>query len=294
MKHIIVVNPVSGRKKGVKYAVAIQTLLKKNNIHSSIFISKYSGHILHEITELVAKDTYRFYCVGGDGTLNELVSSVVYTDSEIVVIPGGTGNDFNKSISKYTSMRKIINTSISKESTKTDVIKIGKNSYCINILNMGFDALIAKNVDKFRNIPLISGKLKYNLSIFYSMFPNRSYIFKIRTKDKILKGKFTLLAIGNGKYYGGGICPCPDADLFDGKLNICAIDSTTTLQKISLLPKYKKGKHTSLKQANIFDSEEVSIVSNKKFPVSIDGEISYTNKIKATILKNSINIVKID
>lgn len=293
MKHIILVNPVSGNKKGIKHGYAIKKLLKKNNIDATMLISKFPKDLTNISRNYSQKEKCRFYVLGGDGSLNEVVSGMIGSDSEIVVIPCGTGNDFIKSISDYMSMRKIINLSVKLDSTPTDVIKVNKDMYCINVLNCGFDALVAKNVDKFRNVPLITGKMKYNLSIFYTLLMNKNYKFKIRANDMVIKKHFTLVAIANGKYYGGGISPCPDANTKDGMLDICLIDSTRVRQKIVLLPKYSKSKHIGLKQVTMLKANKLHIVSNHKFPVSIDGEVIYTNKLSLKILKNAINIVYI-
>ena len=294
MKHVILANPVSGKKKGKIYALRVQELLKKNNIDTQIILSEYPKHLTSVAKELSSKDNYRFYVLGGDGTLNEVVSGIVNTTSEIVVVPCGTGNDFLRSISKYSSMRKIINNSINKKSTPTDIIKYGKDKYCINILNMGFDAMIAKNVDKFRNIPFISGSVKYNLSIIYTLSAGKNYKFKLKSDNKVLKGKFTLAAIANGSYYGGGIMPCPNANVTDGFLDTCIINSTDTLTKLKLLPKYKNGKHLNLKQVHIFKTKDISIVSTIKFPISVDGEVYYTNRLHLSVLPKAINIVHIN
>ncbi|MEG2310991.1 MAG: diacylglycerol kinase family lipid kinase [Clostridia bacterium] len=294
MKHVILVNPISGNKRGEKYAIIVQKLLKKNSIDSVIYISTYPKHITKIVRELAIKQECRFYSIGGDGTLNEVVTAIINTNSDIVVIPAGTGNDFVKSVSKYMSIRKIINGSINTKSTKTDVIKLDNEHYCINILNAGFDALVAKNVEKFKSIPLISGKMKYNLSIFFTLLSAKNYNFKLRCDNKIFKNKFTLIAIANGKYYGGGICPCPQACINDNTLNICAISKTNTLEKIIFLPKYKKGKHLNLKHVHMIDAQNISLVSDKRFPLSIDGEIIFTNKLKAKILHAAINIVHIN
>jgi YegS/Rv2252/BmrU family lipid kinase len=294
MKHIIMVNPVSGRKKGYKHAIVVQKLLKKYNIDSQIISSTYSGELHEKAYEISHSIDARFYCIGGDGTLNEIVSGIVDTNSEIVVLPCGTGNDFARYINEYSSLRKIILSSINAKSSKFDVMKLNGNKYCINILNGGFDALVACNMNKFRWVPFISGTGKYNLSIVYTLFFNRNYKFKIRTNNFIKKGKYTLVAIANGKFYGGGVVPCSKSIPNDGKLSICTVSSTSLLQKLILLPKYKKCKHENLSQVLIDNNiDYVSIVSNKKFPLSIDGEIIYTNKIKAQIIKNAVNIVNI-
>ena len=292
MKHIIIANPVSGNHKGPKHALIIQKLLNKNNINSQIIISKYRGHITKITKELSSKEQCRFYSIGGDGTLNEVVNGVIGTNSQIVVVPCGTGNDFARSISDFSSIRKIINNSINSKPTKTDVIKLNNGRYCINVLNAGFDAIVAKNIDKFRRVPFISGKSKYNLSIFYTLLENKHFKFKIRfDKDYILKGNFTLVAICNGKYYGGGICPAKHAKVNDGILNVCTINPTRIRSKIKLLPKYKNGKHEDLPDVHMNDCKNISIVSTRKFPVSIDGEIIYTNKLRAQIIKEALNVI---
>jgi len=209
------------------------------------------------------------------------------------VIPSGTGNDFIKSISKYTSMRKIILASIVTPATPTDIINFNKDKYCVNILNLGFDAKIAANVDKFRKIPFISGSSKYNLAIFYTLFKNKNYRLKIRIKDNVLKGNFTLAAIANGKFYGGGVCPEPEAVTTDGLLNVCIVTNSNLLEKLFLLPKYKKGKHEKIKQLTHYTTKDITIASYKKIPVSIDGEVIFTNKINAKVIPHAVNIVHI-
>lgn len=292
MHHVIIVNPIAGHRNTKKYGYRIQKLLKKYNISSEIYLSKYSGNITEITKKLSNIEDCRFYSVGGDGTLNEIVTGIIGTNSDIVVIPSGTGNDFIKSTNSYISMRKIIINSINKSSRKVDAIKIGKDRYCINILSTGLDAMVAKNVDIFKKVPLISGKFKYILATIYTLFSKKSFKFKIRIdNNEILKGHFTLAAVANGKYYGGGVCPCPDAVIDDSILNICVVDNTTFFEKLSLLPKYQKGKHIGLKQVHIYKCKNIHIVSNRKFPTNIDGEVFYTNKLNISIIPKAINIV---
>jgi len=293
MEHIILINPVAGRKNGEKYGIRIQKLLKKYNILSSIHVSKHAEHLTELAKEFSSKNKCRFYSVGGDGTLNEIMQGIIGTDSEIVVTACGTGNDFVKSISKYKSMRKIITKSINATSIPIDIMKLNNNKYCINILSGGFDAMVGKNVDKFRWLPAVSGTVKYNLSILYTLFENKNFRFKVRLNDRIIKQNFTLIAISNGKFYGGGICPSPDAIVDDGMLDICMIDSTSQLTKLMLLPKYKSGKHINLKQVKMEKAKKITIVSSKQFPVNIDGEIFYTKKLKCEVIPNCIKIVNV-
>lgn len=293
MKNVIIVNPVAGNANNLKRGKNLQKLLYKNGVNAKIVVSTKPNEITELVRNIAQKEQTRFYSVGGDGTLNEVISGLINTNSEVVVIPAGTGNDFVKSISCYKSMRKIALASINTPSTPTDIILFNNNRYCINILNLGFDAQIAANMEKFRKVPFISGSMKYNLSIFYTLTHAKNYKLKVRIGDFTEKGSYTLAAIANGKYYGGGVCPSPKANTIDGILNITLVERSTLLQKLVLLPKYKKGKHENIRQLRHFDTTDIRVVSNKKLPVSVDGEIIFTNRIHAKVLPHAVNIVHI-
>lgn len=92
----------------------------------------------------------------------------------------------------------------------------------------------------------------------------------------------------------GGVIPCPEADVTDGLLDVCAIDSTHVRQKIFFLPSYQKGKHSDNPLVTFYKSNKIHIVAKRKFPVSIDGEVFLTNKLNISVLENAIRIVHID
>lgn len=63
MKHIILINPVAGNKKGIKYGNIVKKLLKKHNIDANIYISNYKGHLTTLAKDLSSKETCRFYSI---------------------------------------------------------------------------------------------------------------------------------------------------------------------------------------------------------------------------------------
>lgn len=301
MVRLVIVNPMAGTGKGTKYVKGIEKIfsnIKKEGLitEDKVFIetTKYIGHAT-DIVEKYLKEYLEdivVYVVGGDGTLSEVAQAIKHVDkASMVVIPRGTGNDFSRVVNSYKSMRKIIRSSLKEETIKVDTISLN-NRTAVNVLNAGLDAAIAANMELFRKWPLISGSMKYKLAIAYTIIGAKNYKLKICIDGKIYKGVYTLIAIGNNKYYGGGIKALPAAEIDDGKLNICLIDSTTLIQKLMFLPKYSKGKHEKIKIVKLLEGKEVSVVSYKKIPVSIDGEIIFTNRFKAKIEEKSVNIVK--
>ena len=294
MRHEIMVNPVSGKKRGSMYAKRVKNLLHRHGIEANIFESEYAGHLREHAKDVSSQELTRFYSLGGDGTLNEIVSGIYGTDSEIVVLPCGTGNDFARYYNEYESLRSIVLASLHSNASKIDIMKLNNDRYCVNILNGGFDALIAENMNKFRWVPFLSGTGKYNAAIFYTLVLGKGYPLEIKVDDKKFKGKYTLFAISNARYYGGGVVPCKNATPDDGILSICLVKNTSIFEKVILLPKYKASKHENISKVYINDEvKKINIHSNVDFPLSIDGEVSMVKELECEIIPEAINIVKI-
>ena len=301
MIRLVVVNPMSGKAKGEKYLKGIKKVfenIKKDGLikEDKVFIetTKCIGDATNILDRYIKEydDEIVAYIVGGDGTLSEAAHACKYNERvSLVIIPKGTGNDFSRCVNSFHSMRKIIRSSLKHDKYEIDAIKVNRYT-CMNVVNAGLDAAIADNMNLFRKWPLISGSMKYKLAIFYTLFRPKKYRLKIRVDGKVYKGVYTLIAIGNNKYYGGGIKVLPDAKMDDGMLDVCLIDSTNLIQKLMFLPKFSKGKHMGLSIVKMLKGKEISVVSNKKMPVSIDGEIIITNRFKAKIQEKSVSVIK--
>jgi diacylglycerol kinase family enzyme len=112
---------------------------------------------------------------------------------------------------------------------------------------------------------------------------------------EILDGSFTLTAIGNGKYCGGGYCAAPLASMDDGLMDICAIKKLSRFTLFTLIKSYKKGKYLESKRAmKYFEHKRVShfkMEFKEPVPICIDGEIKGAKNIDFTVIPNAFNFV---
>lgn len=294
MKRIFIINPASGRIRVQKYEKLINKLMNKYKLGEEfyIFVTEKPNDIKRILDCNITNEESIVYVVGGDGTLSEALLGLLKHKSNFIPIPAGTGNDYVKSIYEYRSARKIILESFNDRYRKVDIMETSIG-YALNVVDFGFDAQVAANIKYFRKIPLISGKFKYNLSILMTLFFNKNYKFKIRIDGKIKKGYYTLCAVGKGRFYGGGIEVLPKAKLSDKYLHVCLIRSTSVLEKLRFLPRLKEGKHEKINGVEMLKCTEFSIVSNKKFPISIDGEIyNSTNRFKVKVIPQILKVSK--
>jgi hypothetical protein len=111
----------------------------------------------------------------------------------------------------------------------------------------------------------------------------------------VLEKEFTLTAIGNGKFCGGGFKTAPIALLEDGLLDVCAINKVSRFTFLSLVSCYKKGNHLQSKRANkVFLYKQVphfKMEFEEPIPICIDGEIKGAKTIDFEVVRNAFNFV---
>ena len=163
-------------------------------------------------------------------------------------MPYGTGNDFVISfdnIDFFDLMGQVMGKSV-----KVDLLRVKDTSY-INICNIGFDAKVASNVNKFKKLSFISGGTAYTLALFYSLVHRMHQNFEILLDNKeVIKGKFLLCTFSNGVSYGGGYNAAPLAKVNYGLIDVCIVKKVSRFKLVKLLGLYKNGKH--------LDNEEIS------------------------------------
>lgn len=288
MSNLFIVNPTAG--KG--YANTLVTFIDEECRKSKIdYLIKYTS-TPNDGTSIAKwgaeKGFERIVAVGGDGTVNDVLNGIAGTSSALGVIPGGSGNDFIRSINKHKEIKKIINDNIYGKILKSD-IGICNGKYFINVASSGFDAQVVIETEKAKKI--FSGSLAYIAAVIKTIFMYKGRKANIRIDDFILTENTLLVAVANGKYYGGGMLPAPRAELDDGYFDVCHIKQVGKAKMLVLFPRFIKGKHENIKEVSVFKGKKIVIDSNEELPVNLDGETFYSSQISFEILPKGINII---
>ena len=290
MKHIFIVNPVAGKGKGMKYIEKVRPLLDEK-LDYIILETKGKGHATELASLYATKEECIMYAVGGDGTINEVLNGIVGTDSKLAIVPTGSGNDFIRGIYPKYKIERLLEGLIKGQASYVDIGKINEK-YFLNVASVGLDAEIAKNVVKFKKIKFIGGSLAYLLSIVKTLFGYKCNLVKIKVDgEEIWADRSLLLAIANGKYYGGGIPIAPSAKVDDGELNICLVKELRLLHILPLVPKLFLARHEEAKEVRIFKARCIEITGEKHLNINIDGEIVKEKNVSIEIIPNGIEII---
>ena len=298
MIYHFILNPKSGRSRKQKNLEKdIKSACKKRNLNYHIYYTTCAGDATEYVCSMVriSQERQRFICVGGDGTINEIVNSAPCNpDVEFGVIPSGSGNDFTRNFSNRKNFANI-DSQIDGDTVSLDLIKCNEY-YCVNMVNIGFDCAVVKEAAKIKKIKFFSPGISYILGVVVVLFRKFGTKMKLIFDDgEIIEKEFTLTAIGNGKFCGGGFKSAPTALLEDGLMDVCSINKVSRATFLNLVSSYKKGtfltNERALKCINYRQVPHFKMEFDNPIPICIDGEIKGAKTVDFTVVRNAFNFV---
>lgn len=303
MIYHFVLNPMSGKslKKAKKSVEAmtnkIRTACQKRDLNYRVYYTTCVGDATEYVRSMInsTDERQRFICVGGDGTINEIVNSAPDNPNvEFGVIPNGSGNDFVRNFTNI-ELFSDIDAQIDGEVFPIDLIKCNEH-YCVNMVNIGFDCSVVKEAARLKKFKFISPSLSYICGVVTALFKKYGTKMKVIFDDgEVIERELLLTAIGNGRFCGGGFDAAPLALLDDGLMDVAIINKISRFTFIGLVGSYKKGtylqsekamKHIVHKKVNHFRMEFEEPIS-----ICIDGEIKEAKTVDFSMVNKVLNFV---
>ena len=288
MKHLFIINPAAGSRDRTKeYTEKIAAACQ--GLDYVVAVSACPGDCTRLAREAARSgEELRIYACGGDGTLNEVAAGAAgYENAAITAFSGGSGNDFTKLFSDPEAFRDI-HRLLDPEIATFDLIRCN-GDISLNICSVGLDARIGTDVANYKRLPLLSGFRAYVVSTVINLFKGISEHYVVEVNGKTYDSDFTFVCVCNGRYYGGGFNPVPEADPCDGKLDVLLVDKVSLLQVPGIIGKYKNGRYKELgKIVTHLQTDEIIIRCDKESPINFDGELRMANTAHMCLAEEKI------
>lgn len=290
MKHLFIINPAAGsRDHTAEYAAAIRTAGDARRLDYEIRVSMGPGDCTRIAREAAQTgQELRLYACGGDGTLNEVVAGAAgFPNAAVTVYSGGSGNDFVK---MFTDPKAFFDLEqlLEAEETVFDLIRVNED-YCLNICSVGLDARIGTDVGRYKRFPLLQGFRAYAISTLLNVIRGIGEPYRVEVNGQTIDGEQTMVCVCNGRFYGGGFNPVPDADPCDGLLEVLVVKKVSRLQVPGVVGKYKNGKYRELSHLiQHFQTDQLTIHSPKPVPINLDGELRQAQTIQIAVAKEKL------
>ena len=271
MKHIFIINSISGRGQGPKLLSLIKEISEAQGLDYLTEMTTHPGHARELAQQYSALEDTCLYSVGGDGTLLEVINGID-TDTPLSVIPAGSGNDFYRLIGPDPSdYRKILSDSLSAEIRRID---IGENDRMrfLNTTSFGMDADVNAYASNLIRRTMITKGPAYLLGILNNMFILRPKHVKMKVDEQELEGDYLIVSCMNGRYYGNGIQAAPESDLQDGYFDLCLLENMPRRRAYPFLAKYLQGKHLGTKGFSVIRCKKIDFLLSEETSCQSDGE----------------------
>ncbi len=290
MKHLFIINPAAGsRNQTESYRKKIADACEKRGLEYAIEVSGAPGQC-RKIARRAAKtgEECRIYSCGGDGTMNEIIGGVAgYNNVAVTMFAGGSGNDFIRIFDEPEVFRDLERL-LDAEEVTFDLIRVNED-YSLNICSVGLDARIAADVANYKRLPLLSGFRAYAASTVINLFKGISEHYLVQINGEQIDGKKTLICVCNGRFYGGGFNPVPEADPTDGKLDVLVIEKVNIFQVAKVIGKYKNGQYQELPHlVRHISADRLKILCERETSVNLDGELRMAKEVEIALAEEKI------
>jgi len=296
MKHLFVINPAAGGVKGRAAEVEreIREFAESLGDPFEIYTTRSPMDACGKIAaESETADMLYVYACGGDGTLNECVNGAALRENVALThYPCGTGNDFLKTfgkenVAKFRNLRALAG----GRARQLDLIDCS-GRYSINICSVGIDARVARDVHRYSSIPVVGGATGYVVSLVVNVMRGVGEKFRVSTDEWTRDMEITLACACNGRFYGGGFNPIPEAMPDDGIVEFLIVKSVSRLKVARIVGKYANGLYREFPDLITYlRAGYMGFESEREFVVNIDGETISAKNISLRVVPKAINFI---
>ncbi|MDD6604900.1 MAG: YegS/Rv2252/BmrU family lipid kinase [Oscillospiraceae bacterium] len=277
MKHIFIINPHAGKRDQTSRIYEMADHLREaHGLTCACMLTDRPGGAADMARKLAETgEELRLYACGGDGTISEVANGIAgFSNAAMTAIPTGTGNDFLKNFGPDMEKFQDAENLWAGEVFPLDLIACN-GRLCLTIACNGIDARIADSVHQYGNSPLLHGRNSYLASVAVNfLFKPIGRHWKVWLDDEALEDDFALVSMCNGRYYGGGSMPVPEARMNDGVLHTVLIKNIPKATFARLFAPYSAGEYRKLPQEliRVSTARQVRIQAEEDIVTCLDGE----------------------
>ncbi|MFJ8165978.1 diacylglycerol kinase [Streptomyces sp. NPDC096136] len=255
------VNPTAGRGRGAHAAQPAASALRDAGFSVRTVVGTDGADALARLRAAVREGTGAVIAVGGDGLVSLALQALAGSLVPLGVVAAGTGNDFARSLGlpvREPARAGRLAAEGLKEGRirEIDLGRVGDTWYG-TVLCSGFDSRVNDRGNRMR-LPL--GRFKYDLAVLAELAAFRPLPYRITLDDgPVIETEATLVAVGNGSSYGGGMRICADAEPDDGLFDVTVVGDCSRATLLKVFPQVYKGTHLSHPAVTVHRAAKVAL-----------------------------------
>jgi diacylglycerol kinase (ATP) len=229
----------------------------------------------------------RVVVAGGDGTLNAAAPALVATGLPLGILPAGTANDLARTL----GIPEDIETAaaiIAEGRTRTIDLGTVNGHPFFNVASIGLSVDLTQVLT--RDFKRRYGKIGYALATLRTLARARPFRATIRSEHESVRVSTLQIAVGNGRYYGGGNAVEKTAAIDDQHLDLYSLEFRQAWKLALLARSFRYGEHGAWNEVRAVRAKEFDVLTRSPKPVNADGEIVTATPAHFRIEPNAVTV----
>ncbi|MBB6111423.1 lipid kinase, YegS/Rv2252/BmrU family [Mucilaginibacter lappiensis] len=285
-KALFIINPISGGKKKDGVPDLIDQNIDKAVFDATIVFSDGISHARIIALEAVGKYDI-IVAVGGDGTVNEIASAIVGSDTALGIVPYGSGNGLARFLGIPMNPNQAIQALVNGQAENIDSGTINGKPF-FNMAGMGFDAHISEVFSHGKK----RGFISYIKSSMQEIATYDEQEYHIEIDGKVYERKAFMLSIANSSQYGNNAHISPNASVQDGLLDVCLIRKFPLWRFPEMGIRMLTKTSESTSYVEIIRGKQINVTRKTEGPIHLDGEPQVMGTaIHINIVPSSLKVI---
>ncbi|MCX4773668.1 diacylglycerol kinase [Streptomyces sp. NBC_01260] len=286
------VNPTAGRGRGAHAAQPAASALRDAGFSVRTVLGEDADDALRRAREAVAGGTGALIAVGGDGMMSLALQAVAGTRTPLGVVAVGTGNDFARAlglpIRDPAAAGRLAAEALKGSAVREIDLGLVGDRWFGSVLASGFDSRVNDRGNRMR---WVGGRFKYDLAILAELAAFRPIAYRMSLDGgPVREVAATLIAVGNGSTYGGGMRICADAVMDDGLFDVTVVGDCSRTTLLKVFPRVYKGTHlghpvVTVHRVSSIELEAVGVTAYA------DGEPLGALPLTATCVRGAVRVL---
>ncbi|MFE4691899.1 diacylglycerol kinase [Streptomyces sp. NPDC056749] len=257
------VNPTAGSGRGARAAQPAASALRDAGFSVRTVLGEDADDALRRAREAVAGGTGALVAVGGDGMMSLALQAVAGTSTPLGAVAVGTGNDFARAlglpIRDPAAAGRLAAEALKAGTVRSiDLGRVGERWFG-SVLASGFDSRVNDRGNRMR---WIGGRFKYDLAILAELAAFRPIPYRLELDGgPVTEIEATLIAVGNGTTYGGGMRICADAVMDDGLFDVTVVGNCSRATLLKVFPRVYRGTHLGHPAVTVHRVSSISLAA---------------------------------
>ena len=287
----LIINPAAGRGRGAQRAPEARAAFAAVGV-GGCEVTAAPGDERRAVRRVLDGGCDTIAVLGGDGTWSKVAGALLElgADCRLALLAAGTGNDFVKSVGiPATSFRRMARLAADGPEVRVDAGRVDGGHF-MNVLGFGFDATV---LAESRRESLLRGQALYVGTALRQLFSYRGMELGIDGSRGSPLRRWLLLAIANGRYYGGAFRIAPNAIVDDGELDVVAIADASPLRRARLFTAALRGAHVGLPEVSTGRSGTITLRFREPPAFQADGELRLASaaELEVACLPRALRLV---